>query len=316
LLGDQEGKYWAKARVNTYGTNHDDLIFAVDRLVENNRVLAAISALERLIYKKESIESQQVARVLNALLQSPDQLRGMDAHAVVELIKRLQTDPDSNQDELFKIEWAFLALLNGNFGVYPTLLHKKLAKDPAFFCEVIRAIFRSDKDDGSAKNVTEEQQAIATNAYRLLMEWKTPPGSQDDGTFNGDTLNAWLDQVKAVCSESGHLEIAMQQVGEVLFYSPPDPGGLWIHTAVASVLNAKDSVDMREGYEIEIFNSRGVHIVDQEGKPERELAKHYRTQAEEVEIRGYHRLATTLREAAVSYDREAERNILRFRPQS
>jgi hypothetical protein len=316
LLADQEGKYWTKARVITYGANRDELIFAVDRLVENNRVLAAISALERLIYEKEQIESQQVVRVLNALLQSPDQLRGMDVHAVVQLIKRLQTDPDSDQDELFKLEWAFLALLDGNFGVYPSLLHKKLAKDPAFFCEVIRAIFRSDKDDGSAKNVTEEQQSIATNAYRLLMEWKTPPGSQDDGTFNGDALNAWLDQVKAVCAESGHLKIAMQQVGEVLFYSPSDPDGLWIHTAVASVLNAKDAGDMRRGFEMEIFNSRGAHSVDPEGKPERELARHYRMRADEVEVRGYHRLATTLREVAASYDQEAERTKLRDRLES
>jgi hypothetical protein len=311
LLADQESKYWIKARVITYGANRDDLIFAVDRLVGNNRVLAAISALEQFIYKEEPIDSQQIVRVLNALLQSPDQLRDMDVHAVVQLIKRLQTDQDSDQGELFKIEWAFLALLNGNFGVYPSLLHKRLAKDPAFFCEVLRAIFRSDKDDGSAKNVTEEQQAIATNAYRLLREWKTPPGSQDDGTLDREPLNAWLDQVKAACAESGHLKIAMQQVGEVLFYSPPDPDGLWIHTAVASVLNAKDAGDMRQGFEMEIFNSRGAHFVDPEGKPERELARHYRMRADEVEVRGYHRLATTLREAAASYDREAERNIIK-----
>ena len=98
----------------------------------------------------------------------------------------------------------------------------------------------------------------------------------------------------------------MQEFGQVLFYAPPDPDGLWIHRGVAEVLNAKEAGDIRLGYEIEIFNSRGAHFVDPEGKPERELASRYRQQAEEVEMAGYHRLAISLREAAVSYEREAE----------
>ena len=105
----------------------------------------------------------------------------------------------------------------------------------------------------------------------------------------------------------------MQEVGKVLFYSPQDPDGLWIHRSVADVLNAKDAADLRLGYEIEIFNSRGAHFVDPEGKPERELANHYRKQAEEVEMNGYHRLAASLREDAASYEREAEQIGVRTR---
>jgi hypothetical protein len=305
LLGQDEAKYWEKARVNPFDAEKD-LPLAIDRLIENNRVLAAIGALQHSVYRKGPIDSQQIIRVLNALMQSSDALRAMDVHGVVQLIKALQRNPDTNQDELFKIEWAFLRLLDGNVGVYPSLLQKSLAKDPAFFCEIIRAVFRSEKDERNVENPTEEQQAIASNAYRLLHEWKMPPGSQGDGDFQGEVLNTWLEQVKTMCAESGHYKIAMQQVGKVLFYSPPDPDGLWIHRSVAAVLNAKDAGEIRRGYELEIFNSRGAYTVDPEGKPEREFASHYRRQAEEVEMRGYHRLATSLREAAASYDREAE----------
>lgn len=316
LLGDQVSLYWTKTHANPYQANPDDLPAAVDSLVEHNRALAALGVLEMLIHSNGPIDNEQIVRVLNALLQSPDSLRTIDPHAVTQLIKRLQENPDTNQDELFKIEWAFLALLNESFGVAPSLLQKRLAKDPDFFCEIIQAIFRSDKEDGAAREVTEDQKAIATNAYRLLMEWKTPPGTQDDGTFDGDALNAWLNKVKAVCAESGHLKIALQEVGKALFYSPPDPDGLWIHNAVATVLNARDAGDIRLGYETETFNSRGVHTVDPEGKPERELAKNYRARADEAEIRRYHRLATMLREVATSYDREADQNIARFRLES
>lgn len=215
--------------------------------------------------------------------------------------------------DLFTIEWAFLALLDGSFGIFPSLLQKKLAQSSAFFCELIQVVFRSDKDDGTTQDPPQERQAIATNAFRLLNEWRTPPGSQDDGTFDGDALNSWLNEVKASCAESGHLKIAMQEVGKVLFYAPPDPDGLWIHRSVATILNAKDADDLRNGYEVEIFNSRGVHFVDPEGKPERELANHYRKRAEEVELNNYYRLATTLKERAALYDREAEQIAIRMR---
>jgi len=107
--------------------------------------------------------------------------------------------------------------------------------------------------------------------------------------------------------ESGHLEIALLMVGHVLIYTPPDPDGLWLHHAAATALNAKDTGDMRDGYRTALFNSRGAHWVDPEGRAERELATKYRDQAEKVESHGYHRLANTLRELAVSYERDAER---------
>ena len=75
-----------------------------------------------------------------------------------------------------------------------------------------------------------------------------PPGSQADGTYNGDALTAWLEDVKAACVESGHLEIALSMVGHVLIHTPPDPdGALWLHRAAATALNAKDTGDMRDG---------------------------------------------------------------------
>jgi hypothetical protein len=310
-LGKDAVKYWQKARVNPFDAE-EDLSLAIDHLIENNRILAAIGALTHLTYRKHPIDSQQIIRALNGLVESTDSLRAMDPHGVAQLIKILQRNQDTNQDELFKMEWAFLGLLDGNFGIYPTLLHKTLAQEPKFFCEIIRAIFRSDKIEKN-DNPTAEQQAIATNAYRLLNEWRTPPGVEDDGSFNGDQLNSWLNEVKKSCTETGHLKIALQEIGKVLFYSPADPDGLWLHRSVAAVLNTKDAGDIRIGYGIEIFNSRGAHFVDPEGKPERELAEHYRKRAEEVEMNGYHRLAITLREAAASYEGEAEQLARRVR---
>ena len=94
-----------------------------------------------------------------------------------------------------------------------------------------------------------------------------------------------------------------------MFYCPADSKGLWIDQVAAEALNAKDAEDMRNGFNSEAYNSRGVHSIDPTGKPEKELAELYRKKAEDVENAGYQRLASTLRRLADGYEREAERII-------
>jgi hypothetical protein len=148
---------------------------------------------------------------------------------------------------------------------------------------------------------------MATNAYRLLSEWRVPPGLSSDGSYDGDALRKWLDAVKAEATATGHLEAAMTMVGHVLTYVPSDPGGLWIHRAAAEVLNARDARYIRDGFLTQVLSARGVHMVDPTGKPELELAAKYRERSDAAEDAGYPRLAGTMRELATSYDREAER---------
>ena len=83
-----------------------------------------------------------------------------------------------------------------------------------------------------------------------------------------------------------------------------------INRAAAAALNAQDADDMRDGFRTELFNSRGVHGFTS-GEAERALAENYRVQAAEVERDGFHRLATTLRDLAASYERQSERESVR-----
>ena len=137
----------------------------------------------------------------------------------------------------------------------------------------------------------------------------TLPGTQSDGQFLPEQFEKWLNRTKEACAESGHLEVALMNIGKVLIHAPSDPDGLWIHRTVASALNARDAENLRNSFRTGIFNSRGVHVIDPTGKPERELAQKYNQQAEEVENAGYHRFAVTLKKLAEEYEREAETYI-------
>lgn len=197
-------------------------------------------------------------------------------------------------------------MLDHHSGASPKFLERQLADEPRFFCEVIRLVFRSKNKTETTEELTEQAKRVATNAYRLLSGWRTPPGCLQDGSYDGDALGAWLEAVKKECTETGHFEVAMSTVGQVLIYTPADPEGLWIHRSAAQELNKKDVDAMRKGFNTGLYNSRGVHDFTK-GKEEQELANKYRSQAEAVETEGFYRLATTLRELAISYEHESKK---------
>lgn len=305
LLGPNEVMYWSKTSANPYEAD-SSLEPAIDELIRHGRPHVALRCLHKMLHDKHQFDGGRAVRALLAALESTEGTHSMDAYQTVEIIKALQADAATNPDDLFRIEWAYLPLLDRHSDAAPILLARRMGTEPAFFCEVIRLVFRSKKEQPSSEEPTADRKRIATNAYRLLSEWRTPPGCEPDGTYNADALTRWLEAVKKECSETGHLEIALTMLGHSLIHVPSDPGGLWIHRSAAAALNARNAEDMRNGFRTELYNSRGAHWVDPTGAPERELAAKYRAQAEAVENTGYHRLATTLRELTMSYEREAD----------
>ena len=311
-LREFEKEYWSRTSTNQYGKD-GDIGFAIDKLIEYERPHAAINCLHRMLYNKHPLDKSQSVKALIDAASSAEPSSAMDTHQIGEVIKALQDDPNTDPEDLYRVEWVYLSLLDRDRSTSPKFLETRLASDPAFFCEVMLLIFPLDKEDKSDKKLSEQDKSIATNAFGLLHAWRTPPGMQSDGTFSQEHFTEWLKQTTDMCAESGHLELALMHIGQVLIHCPPDPQGLWIDQTVALELNARDVEEMRNGFSSAIFNSRGVHTIDPTGKPERELAIHYRQKADAIENAGYQRLAVTMRGLAESYDRDADRLIDRHK---
>ena len=311
-LGKQEGEYWRRTGAGLrYGTE-GDIGLAIDKLIKHRRPKAAIQCLALMKHDRGTIDKQQAFRALLSPGNSHEPVSQELRYAIIEVIQDLQADSEANLEELIKVEWAYLPFLERHLGASPKTLEYGLASDPDFYCKVIQLIFLPEGQDARSRQLSEQEKALAQSAYSLLFEWKTPPGMQPDCTFSPEAFTKWLNHVKAVCGDSGHIEIALEQAGEVLAHYPPDPDGLWIHRTIAEALNDRDVEAMRDGFSIGISNSRGFHVVDGTGNEESKLAEENRRKADEVENVGYHRLAIIMREIAKKYDREAERNIGRW----
>jgi hypothetical protein len=308
-FGTDQGEYWKMTYVNPYQAS-EKLEYAVDQLVSHGRPFAAINCLYKMVHNKERPSASLLAKALMSALSSSESQGSDGSHEIVDVVAALQNHPDADPTDLFHVEWSYLPILNEHHNASPKYLGQRLANDPSFFCEVIRLVFRSKNEDAAKDESTTQDQRIASNAYRLLREWQTPPGTIESGGLDGSALARWLEAVKRECAESGHLEVAMSMIGHVLAHAPKDPDGLWIHRVAATVLNSKDAGDMRDGFRIELFNQRGVHAFTA-GREEIKLATKYRGLAADVELAGFHRLASILVELAESYERDASRAAAR-----
>lgn len=308
ILGNEENLYWQVAFINPYHTDLDLLIVA-DKLVEVKRIHSAIDVLHHRFREGKGLDIDRSVKALLSINDSVDQTNQMSTYDTQELIKALQADPNTPEDDLFKVEWFYVQLLDELHGNKPVILQKKLATEPPFFAELMRLMYKpSDAGDDYPK-ADEEKKNLATNAWRLLQNWKLPPGL-NDGVFNPDDFKSWVEAIKNQATEDKRYEISMQEIGKVFYYYPDNGNGLWLPNEVAEVIDVDE--DVRIGYSLEITNSRGAHLVDPEGKPELALAEKWDQRAKIADDAGYPRFAARLRDVAESYRREAQRNIDEF----
>lgn len=305
LLGENEVLFWKKTKAQPYRLR-DSIHEAIELLLKHGRPRAAIQCLYWMTHENMQISVTQVHQALIDNLASDEPISSMDHHAIIKLIQWLQSNTDPRDDSLFQIEWNYLPLLDEHHGLTPKTLERRLAEDPTFFAELIRLIFRSEKEDKSIEEPTEEKKLVASNAADLLFKWRTPPGTMQDGTFKGKALKTWVDDAKRLCEASGHLKISLDRIGKVLAHSPADPSGLWLHKDVAEVLNDKEHEVMRTAFRVELFNQRGMFTWTA-GEEERKIATSFRNKASALDRESFFRLAASMRDLAASYEHDADR---------
>ncbi len=310
LGGDNEGLYWEHARVNPYGPGRD-LTVAVEKLLQFGRPSHALACVARTTDSGNDFNETLATRVLLAVLDAPTGFERLSNYDTVNVITRLQQSENSDKEALFKIEWNFLPWLDRFSTGSPVTLERQLAGDPAFFAKVVGVVYRSKNENERPQEEPDEQkQHLATNGYKLLSVWRRVPGKLDDGSFDVAGFENWIAEALGITRSSGHWEVAQIQIGHVLTRAPQDPGGLWIHEAIAKVLNQRDAKEMRSGFTIQLSNDRGVHGFSA-GEEERGFARQYREHADALDAGGYSRFATAMRELAERYERDAERESKR-----
>ena len=315
LLDTQQNKdltkrYWD--RVDNFRRTDDKYSeAAVKNLLKAKRPIAAIEYIASAIIMGDSSIKQQIdpelcLKALIISLNTTENISGADSlwYAIGSVFKYLYDNIDYTITNLWEAEWAYLELFVEHDIGQPRALIYRIANDADFFCDLIK-IYKPDPHDTKHQELDE---AIQYRLFKILSltfnDFTIMPGIDQYGTFREDNFTAWIHKVEEICKTSGRLDIARSVIGGYLINSPEDKSGLWINKTVAEILDRNDSVSMRSGYGRGVYNSRGVHAVDETGETEASLRDKWRNRAVKVETLGFINLATSLRELAETYERE------------
>lgn len=247
------------------------------------------------------------ADALDALLKVDNpvpEIQDLRQYGFERIFGFLETHRDAiGVDRVARLEWACLGAL-GHDPPVPSL-HQALADDPAFFVQVISAIYRAE---GDSTEVTDQQRDVAENAYRLLSSWSAVPGRSSDGDLDAAALRAWVQAAIEQLDKAGRRAVGEINIGHILASAPSDSDGTWPCKPVRDLLEDLQSEKIEQGLETQVFNNRGVTSRHPEdgGEQERDLAHNYRSWADQVRDR-WPRSAAILRSLATTYEQDARR---------
>lgn len=264
-----------------------------------------------------SLPSELLVEVLGAAVRQPfDEESRRDPLSLFRqglgvFFDALDRCGDVSLDVVATLEWRFLQFLERSRE--PNALIKKMAQQPAFFVQLLTAVYMPTPESGVLDPEPadpDREQLVVDQGLQLFDAWNRIPGTRDDGTIDGDVLEAWITQARALAKAVGREGVADSRIGTVLSASPMGDDGHWPAEAVRGAIERFHvSESLVAGFEIGKHNRRGVTTRNPSagGAMERCEAGKYRTWAKAMED-DYPHTAKVLAGLANSYDREASRN--------
>ena len=182
---------------------------------------------------------------------------------------------------MFRLEWLYLPILASYDNPRnPKLLHDELSKNPNFFIDVLKWIYKPDNDkfdEIENENLADELiKNRAEYAYELLRTWRKIPGVDESGKFDLNFLNKWVEEVRELAIKCGRIEVADMHIGRVLAQYPENDVD-WPPCEICTIIENINTDSIKRNFSLAIFNKRGSYSKSPFAGGEREMniAKHF-----------------------------------------
>jgi hypothetical protein len=234
-------------------------------------------------------------------------------HWVGILLDYLKTDPEVTEQDVVGLEWIYFQVLRYSQR-RPRTLHRALARDPEFFAYLLKLIYLPAADSGVVEPQVEDEakaQNLASQAFQVLRDWAHVPGADDQGVIDPAALEDWVKRARKLLAEAGRGEIGDIKIGETLSAAIREPDQPWPPKSVREIIELARSRALEQGFEVGVYNRRGVTVrMPQDGGgQERALAERYRRDAKALRF-DWPRTAACLDRIATTYEVDANREDL------
>lgn len=313
--GGPERSYWRQAPFSWRGEDPDEAAHIIRTSIAMGFARHALIIAGR--HEDIGLPSELLVELLDAAVAPlPDEDDATNEPArmqgdVVRILKVLDRRDNVSRDVIAGLEWRYLPLLERS-GRPPSALMKTISEQPPFFVQLLTATFKASEESGVVDPEPpdiEHAKIIRDRAYSLFEVWNLIPGMREDGTIDGETLDAWIAEVRTLARDSGREEAANGRLGLVLAASPIGADGHWPAEPVRNVLERDHGIArLVSGFLMGKYNRRGVtsRMPRDGGALERREAAKYRAWADGIED-NHPRTARLLAGMAESYERDAQR---------
>jgi len=246
----------------------------------------------------------------------------------VESLLAVLEKANEQPTRLALLEWSWMPVLaRGQRGL--KALQRALSIEPELFIDLLKATFRGEGEE--ERQLTEDERSRASQARKLLAEWRRVPGTIDSseagqeeegqpelsksvegdipfpsGRIDEKELNDWVLKARNLAQQSGRLELCDKQIGRVLAYAPDDEAGVWPCLAVRNLVESLSSEALERGIWRGVVSKRGTHYRAAGGAQERALAAKFLNFAEHVSPK-WPRTGAILFSLANLYEKEGKR---------
>ena len=317
--------YWTRTQNATLPNERHDAERVIARMMEAGRFAETIKLVHWALHDNpELVVSERIMDVLESAVANPSvQGLGATVYDTAELLDHLWKQ-DAPRERLARLEWIFFPLHEHTRT--PKVLHAELARDPAFFVEVLCWIYRARPGERETDERDDEDKAVSRpeesndledaelraergrRAWALLFHWHQTPGAREDGTLDEEHLKNWVAHAREMAKEKERSVVVLIHIGHALAHSPRDEDGAWPHRAVRDIIDDIANPRLESGFHCQVINNRGVTTrgLTDGGAQERVLANRYEKDAVQV-ADAWPRTAAVLRGIAEDYRRHAER---------
>lgn len=299
--------YWQKVALQPWHLGSSDLSFMIDRALAAGRPLATFEAVGSIAKKADPEDLVRVLRAISTAQAEEARIVRIDPWRIGEALAAAAIDDAMPLSERAQLEFLFLdGLVHDQHGI--PALEMLIARDPSEFVNLVTLLFK--RDDGSSdpveNYVTEEQRrALLTKVWSLLDRLSHLPGTREDGSVDGTALLAWVVAARDGCTAAGRQHSGDSRIGTLLAKCPEGKDGYWPHPAVRDALDAIGTEEVKTGFHIGKYNSRGVVWRGPGGAQERGLAQKFRADAAAIRL-DHPFTARCLMELAADYDHQGQ----------
>ncbi|VFB14105.1 Plasmid maintenance system antidote protein [Bacteroides heparinolyticus] len=321
LDGEIQDEYWQNLQPHFPHLTNDEKAYGIKMLLGYKRFFSTIAnawLFPNVIPSELLVE--MLKRVVTEEANENSHLAGCEVERIFE---ELDKRTDIERSTLLDLECLYLPILSRKVRRSPKIPEEELANNPEFFIDVLKLLYKSKNENLSEeerkKLSSGEIQNGAERAYHLLHTWKRIPGMRDDNSIDENELNDWIQKVRLLAESVGRLEVADEEIGQVLArYLEDCPS--WPEEKIFRIIEEINTYDLKRGYYLGQVNKRSFSTrgAFDGGDIEREKAVYFQKLENDFRFQ-YPNVAEIFKDIKKNYlaeakrmDEEAERSRLEY----